>query len=1145
MSAPQFAAEETAYVHIANTGVQSQSAKRRGEAAMPTRPGGMTDEPHTNVPLPIVDGDQPVRPQRESRPVTFFDGTTWRGTTTEPTTLDPDAAPDTTRVNQPSNVPANKTNRIARLRSRQRRSPEPPQTRWEEITWLIASLRDVITKQERMIEGIRTNLAALQRQNETLQGQNETLQDQNEALSARVDELGNRIKELQEHSSAHRSQNETLKEGISALKSELQTLGTNRPSWAAIAAQGNTTAPGRPPSVNPSPSQQANEQKLPGISLDLSGVISPQFQISNTKEIRDRVRQAFNSHANTKDIGWFGIARTGADPNRVKICLRTHEEAARIKRHDEWLQSHFRGARVQGEQWYPVKVDRVNKASICDDSRIHLREDAGAKIGAENGVVVRKLRFIGRPNPDKLHCSVVLFLASKQEAEELIRRKYLDVDEPYLFRNQDGEYRVTPQSHPYWTPFLPEHTEGSLRPRAMLWTHRDITARPISTESTDIAALLIELETGPLLAISVYIPAKSDSEDSELNSRLDIIRRTIDTTRRNHDKRVEILIAGDFNRHDQFWGGDLVATSQRQGEGEPIIQLMSELDLQCPLPRGIETWISYNGEHSSTIDLILVTQELASEIQRCTTDSMAHGSDHLAICTEFAIDLTHEKGTPRKLWKKARWDPIRKVVAGELERRSQPDIPGDVDSYCQFVTECIAPAIEKYVPVARPSPYAKRWWTEDLTELRKHYTYWRNKASASRRANTPDPGLQQMAVTCRKRYHDAIRNQRKTHWQDFVAEARNIWTIARYLDPAQCATFARIPAIKTYEGRIGTQAIIGAFRTVALIRAEMEAGIEQLTARMHRQEYKFWVKCHTLPVNHPWWKIRRGIDTKNKRFPSPLQRIAMQLDSVDLTEMERIDPFCIPPWQQGIEAQILEGEEAQKWAEDSDELKVFVDASYRGHNAGVGVYHSARRSDNSVVEHREAVKIGKNAGYTSTHVELTAIQAALELISAIWSPDTIARFGNKARDLTYVIIKLEKPVDIDTALPGKHTKSIYDLQTYKRAAVLCQLRTGKCRLNSYLAKIGATNSDRCTCRGRQPETVRHFVFECPLWKEERKTLQEVAGNRWGDLSFFLGGRSEQRLPSGELLDGKAESWKPNLDVVNQTIEFAMATGRLC
>lgn len=127
-------------------------------------------------------------------------------------------------------------------------------------------------------------------------------------------------------------------------------------------------------------------------------------------------------------------------------------------------------------------------------------------------------------------------------------------------------------------------------------------ARPVSTGSTDIAALLIESETGPLLAISVYVPIKSDPEDNALSSRLDIIRTTIETVRRNHGRRVELLIAGDFNRHDQLWGGDAVATSPRQGEGEPVIQLMSEFDPQCPLPRGTETWLSYSGEHNSTID---------------------------------------------------------------------------------------------------------------------------------------------------------------------------------------------------------------------------------------------------------------------------------------------------------------------------------------------------------------------------------------------------------------------------------------------------------------------------------------------------------------------------------------------------------------
>jgi len=57
-----------------------------------------------------------------------------------------------------------------------------------------------------------------------------------------------------------------------------------------------------------------------------------------------------------------------------------------------------------------------------------------------------------------------------------------------------------------------------------------------------------------------------------------------------------------------------------------------------------------------------------------------------------------------------------------------------------------------------------------------------------------------MAETYRKRYHDAIRNQRKTHWQDFVAEAQNIWSIARYLDPSQGTAFAKIPALRTDEG---------------------------------------------------------------------------------------------------------------------------------------------------------------------------------------------------------------------------------------------------------------------------------------------------------------------------------------------------------
>jgi hypothetical protein len=133
---------------------------------------------------------------------------------------------------------------------------------------------------------------------------------------------------------------------------------------------------------------------------------------------------------------------------------------------------------------------------------------------------------------------------------------------------------------------------------------------------------------------------------------------------------------------------------------------------------------------------------------------------------------------------------------------------------------------------------------------------------------------------------------------------------------------------------------------------------------------------------------------------------------------------------------------------------------------------------------------------------------------------------------------------LDSALPGKHTQSLYDNRPHKEAAVLCQLRTGKSRLNDYLAKIRAVESNQCECTGNTSETVRHFLFECSRWRQHREKLREVAGDRWGDLSFFLGGRTERKKPSGELLDGPRKSWKPNIEVVNATIEFAIATGRL-
>ena len=52
---------------------------------------------------------------------------------------------------------------------------------------------------------------------------------------------------------------------------------------------------------------------------------------------------------------------------------------------------------------------------------------------------------------------------------------------------------------------------------------------------------------------------------------------------------VEVVFAGDFDGHDQLWGGDDVFL-ERQGEADLIIDLINEFALSSLLPRGIKTW---------------------------------------------------------------------------------------------------------------------------------------------------------------------------------------------------------------------------------------------------------------------------------------------------------------------------------------------------------------------------------------------------------------------------------------------------------------------------------------------------------------------------------------------------------------------------
>jgi ribonuclease HI len=425
--------------------------------------------------------------------------------------------------------------------------------------------------------------------------------------------------------------------------------------------------------------------------------------------------------------------------------------------------------------------------------------------------------------------------------------------------------------------------------------------------------------------------------------------------------------------------------------------------------------------------------------------------------------------------------------------------------------------------------------------------------------------------------------------------------------------------------RVGAQAIIGSFTSVATAVAEAEAHIATIYERFWRRASKLWVDIHTLPRTNPVRNLLRGIKAF-RRFISPLRRIADVCRELPRDTMEIIQPFALAPWEERMQATLggQEGEEDDKikelakagWA-----VRIATSSSARNDLVGMGgtvrIPISLARAG-KIIE-TFSVTLGTTEEHNPYTAELAAIARGLKYLSEmkyrvvviltsnrsaaqaignprqqsgqghireiydaieklkgdmnrvrlIWLPSDselkiqrIAKMSARHATEPYVTprigtskakttilsrtradLRRERKLPdgvgrhsrkVDSALPGKHTRLLYDQLPWKEASVLAQLRTGMARLNGYMYQIGAAVTDECPC-GQAKETVEHFLFRCVKWMAQRKEMMlQCVEEKRGNLSFHLGGKAAS--------DG--QKWTPNMEAVRATIRFAIATGHL-
>jgi len=161
---------------------------------------------------------------------------------------------------------------------------------------------------------------------------------------------------------------------------------------------------------------------------------------------------------------------------------------------------------------------------------------------------------------------------------------------------------------------------------------------------------------------------------------------------------------------------------------------------------------------------------------QCGIYETDHGSDHKAIKAAFSGEIPNTTlTTPKFILAKADWVKINRDIGRRL-----PPVPDqcqsdtDFDTQVATFTEIISTAVRTYTPRAKPSPYAKRWWTEDLTILRRTYSSIRNSVTTARRRGQDTTEIVSQVLRARRLFFSEMEKQKKLHWREFLHDPANI-----------------------------------------------------------------------------------------------------------------------------------------------------------------------------------------------------------------------------------------------------------------------------------------------------------------------------------------------------------------------------------
>jgi hypothetical protein len=233
------------------------------------------------------------------------------------------------------------------------------------------------------------------------------------AQHAKIDELQKLVER----------QNRTL-EALHALSEE----SVRKPTYSE-AVQAGTVQPreAQKVTVSSSPKESSVPQTVRyderAVSIDTG-----RSKVSTTdfSDIKEKLQQGIDKAGATKGLK-IQFLRPGPG-ERIEVIFENKAQAEKARKHTYWATGQFRGTRVQGEKWYPVKCDMVAKQAVLDRSMADdktLSQTVCQNFSKDNqaeGIdfTATKVHWLSKTDYKKKVGSLVIWLKSKFAADHLL-----------------------------------------------------------------------------------------------------------------------------------------------------------------------------------------------------------------------------------------------------------------------------------------------------------------------------------------------------------------------------------------------------------------------------------------------------------------------------------------------------------------------------------------------------------------------------------------------------------------------------------------------------------------------------------------------------------------------------------------------------